>query len=143
VGASPTNEECSMTVATALLSRSTDRPGRASRVLLVDGDDAARRAMSGALRAAGLEVTAVAADDQALAVLVSVQPDVLVTDLRTNGLELVRTLRVRDVAVPAIAVGERADRVSAFQAGADDFLATPFGPADLLRRVTELARPRV
>jgi DNA-binding response OmpR family regulator len=132
-----------MTVATALLSRSTDRPGRASRVLLVDGDDAARRAMSGALRAAGLEVTAVAADDQALAVLVSVQPDVLVTDLRTNGLELVRTLRVRDVAVPAIAVGERADRVSAFQAGADDFLATPFGPADLLRRVTELARPRV
>jgi DNA-binding response OmpR family regulator len=132
-----------MTVATALLSRSADRPSRASRVLLVDRDDAARRAMAGALRAAGLEVTAVAADDQALAVLVSVQPDVLVTDLRTNGLELVRTLRVRDVAVPAIAVGERADRVSAFQAGADDFLATPFGPADLLRRVTELARPRV
>jgi DNA-binding response OmpR family regulator len=131
-----------MTVATALLSRSTDRPGRASRVLLVDRDDAARRAMAGALRAAGLEVTAVAADDQALAVLVSVQPDVLVTDLRANGLELVRTLRVRDVAVPAIAVGERADRVSAFQAGADDFLATPFGPAELLRRVTELARPQ-
>jgi DNA-binding response OmpR family regulator len=131
-----------MTVATALLRRSADRPGRASRVLLVDRDDAARRAMAGALRAAGLEVTAVAADDQALAVLVSVQPDVLVTDLRANGLELVRTLRARDVAVPAVAVGERADRVSAFQAGADDFLATPFGPAELLRRVTELARPR-
>jgi DNA-binding response OmpR family regulator len=131
-----------MTVATALLRRSADRPGRASRVLLVDRDDAARRAMAGALRAAGLEVTAVAADDQALAVLVSVQPDVLVTDLRANGLELVRTLRARDVAVPAVAVGERADRVSAFQAGADDFLATPFGPAELLRRVTELARAR-
>jgi DNA-binding response OmpR family regulator len=130
-----------MTVATALLSRPTDGPGRAARVLLVDRDDAARRAMAGALRAAGLDVTAVAADDQALAVLVSVQPDVLVTDLRANGLELVRTLRVREVGVPAIVVGERTDRVPAFQAGADDFLATPFGPAELLRRVAELARP--
>jgi DNA-binding response OmpR family regulator len=131
-----------MTVATALLTRPADRPGRASRVLLVDRDDAARRAMAGAMRAAGLEVTAVAGDDQALAVLVSVQPDVLVTDLRANGLELVRTLRVRDVDVPAIAVGDRVDRVTAFQAGADDFLATPFGPAELLRRVAELVRPR-
>jgi DNA-binding response OmpR family regulator len=129
-----------MTVATALLDRPADRPGRASRVLLVDGDDAGRRAMAGAMRAAGLEVTAVAADDQALAVLVSVQPDVLVTGRRGNGFELVRTLRVREVDVPAIAVGERVDRVAAFQAGADAFLATPFGPAELLGRVTELVR---
>jgi DNA-binding response OmpR family regulator len=132
-----------MTVATALLTRPADAPVRAARVLLVNGDDTARRAMAGAMRAAGLEVTAVTADDQALAVLVSVQPDVLVTDLRANGLELVRTLRVREVDVPTVAVGDRVDRVSAFQAGADDFLATPFGPAELLRRVAELARPRV
>ena len=131
-----------MIVAAALLDRSADRPGRASRVLLVDGDDVTRRAVSGALRAAGLEVTAVAADHQALAVLVSMQPDVLVTDLRANGLELVRTLRVRDVDVPVLAVGSWMDRVAAFQAGADAFLATPFGPADLLSRVAELADPR-
>jgi two-component system KDP operon response regulator KdpE len=131
-----------MTVATALLDPTADRPGRASRVLLVDRDAVTRRAMAGALRAAGLAVTAVAADDQALAVLVSVQPDVLVTDLRANGLELVRTLRVREVDVPALAVGERMDRVAAFQAGADDFLATPFGPAELLSRVAELAYQR-
>ena len=131
-----------MTVATALLDRSADRPGRASRVLLVDRDDTARRAMAGALRAAGLQVTAVGGDDQALAVLVSVQPDVLVTDLRANGLRLVGTLRAREVDVPALAVGPRTDRVAAFQAGADAFLATPFGPADLLSRVAELAQRR-
>ncbi len=131
-----------MTVATALLDRPADRPGRASRVLLVDGDEVERRAMAGAMRAAGLEVTAVAADDQALAVLLSVRPDVLVTGRRANGFELVATLRVREIDVPAIAVGERGDRVAAFQAGAEAFLATPFGPAELLGRVAELARSR-
>lgn len=131
-----------MTVATALLDRPADRPGRASRVLLVDGDEVERRAMAGAMRAAGLDVTAVAADDQALAVLASVRPDVLVTGRRSNGFELVATLRVREIDVPAIAVGERGDRVAAFQAGAGAFLATPFGPAELLGRVAELARPR-
>jgi DNA-binding response OmpR family regulator len=131
-----------MTVATALLTRPADGPGRAARVLLVDRDDTARRAMAGALRSVGLDVTAVAADDQALAVLVAVQPDALVTDLRANGLGLVRTLRVREVDVPVVAVGERGDRVAAFQAGADDFLAAPVGPAELVRRVAELARPR-
>jgi DNA-binding response OmpR family regulator len=128
-----------MTVATDLLSRPIEATGRASRVLLVGRDDVSRRAMAGAMRAAGLEVTAVAGDDQALAVLVSVQPDVLVTDLRANGFELVRTLRLREVDVPAVAVGERGDRVAAFQAGADAFLATPFGPAELIGRVAELA----
>lgn len=131
-----------MTVATAVLDPSADRRRRATRVLLVDGDDVARRAIAGALRAAGLEVTAVRRDDQALAVWVSVRPDVLVTDLRANGLQLVSTLRVREVDVPALAVGQRADRVAAFQAGADAFLAAPFGPADLLARVAELAPRR-
>lgn len=127
-----------MTLAPALLDRPADRPGRATRVLLVDPDDTARRVMTWALRTAGLEVTAVPADDQALAVLVSVQPDVLVT-----GVGLVGTLRVREVDVPVLAVGPHGDRVAAFQAGADDFLATPFGPAELINRVAELARPRV
>lgn len=127
-----------MAVATALLDRPADRPARASRVLLVDPDDTTRRMLAWALRSAGLDVTAVPADDQALAVLLSVQPDVLVT-----GVGLVRTLRVREVDVPVLAFGPQDDRVAAFQAGADDFLATPFGPAELINRVTGLAHSRV
>jgi DNA-binding response OmpR family regulator len=127
-----------MAVATALLDRPADQPGRPPRVLLVDPDDTARRAVARALRTAGLDVTAVPADDQALAVLVSVQPDVLVT-----GVGLVRTLRVREVDVPVLAVGPQDDRVAAFQAGADDFLATPFGPGELISRVVGLAHSRV
>jgi DNA-binding response OmpR family regulator len=127
-----------MTVATALLDRPADQPWRAARVLLVDADDTARRAMAGALRVAGLDVTAVPGDGQALAVLTSVRPDVLIT-----GVGLVATLRVREVGVPVLAIGPHGDRVAAFQSGADDFLAVPFGPAELIGRVTELARSRV
>jgi DNA-binding response OmpR family regulator len=131
-----------MTVATAPLDRPAHRRPPAARVLLVDDDPAARRAVAAALRAAGLEVTAVRDNDQAYAVLVAVQPDVLVADLRADGLDLVRTLRAREVGVAAVAVGDRVDRVAAFQAGADAFVAAPFGPAELLGRVTELARIR-
>jgi DNA-binding response OmpR family regulator len=130
-----------MTVATALLDRPADRPRPTARVLLVDGDADGRRAMAAAMRAAGLEVTAVAEPAQALAVLGAVQPDVLITDMTRAGLELVQVLRVRGAGLPTLAVGARTDRVTAFQAGADDFLATPFGPGELLNRVAELGRP--
>jgi DNA-binding response OmpR family regulator len=129
-----------MTVATALLDRPADPRPPATRVLLVDGDGSGRRAMAGAMRAAGLEVTAVTEPGQVLAVVLPVRPDVLVVDLATAGLDLIRTLRVRGVGVPVVAVGPRTERVAAFRAGADAFLATPFGPAELLARVAELAR---
>ncbi|MCO1659158.1 response regulator transcription factor [Pseudonocardia humida] len=130
-----------MTVATALLDRPADRPRSASRVLLVDGDGDGRRAKAAAMRAAGLEVTAVPDPAQALAVLGAVRPDVLITDMSRDALELVQVLRVRGAAVPTLTVGSRTDRVAAFQAGADAFLAVPFGPAELLDRVADLASP--
>lgn len=138
-----------MTVATALLDRPADRPARRPRVLLVEDDASVRHAMAAALRAAGHDVTAVAGAEQALAVLVSVRPDVLVTDLtmpEMDGLELVRTLRVREVGVPVLVVSARdgvVDRVAAFEAGCDAFLAKPFGLGELLARVSELTLLRV
>lgn len=78
--------------------------------------------------------------------LTAVRPDVLVTDVSMpgmDGLEVVRTLRVRGVQVPALVVSARDEvtgRAAAFDAGADAFLAKPFGLPALLSRVTELAR---
>lgn len=131
-----------MTVATALLDRPTEGPDRRPRVLLVEDDVSARQAMASALRAAGHDVTAVASSTQALAVLVSVRPDVLLTGLSMpdmDGLELVRTLRVREVTVPVLIIGAPDERVAAFDAGCNAFLATPFGLGDLLSRVSGLA----
>jgi len=130
-----------MTVATALLDRPAARPRPAARVLLVDGDGDDRRAKAAAMRVAGWHVTAVPGPAQALAVVGAVRPDVLITDMSRDALELVQVLRVRGVDVPTLAVGSRTDRVAAYQAGADAFLAVPFGPTELLDRVADLAAP--
>lgn len=119
------------------------------RVLLVEDTGSVRRAMARALRASGFAVTAVADAGQALAVLGAVAPDVLVTDVTMpgmDGISLVGTLRVRGVRVPALVVSARdeiSDRVAASEAGADAYLAKPFGLGELVARVTELARHRV
>lgn len=121
---------------------------RRPRVVLVEDADSVRRATAAALRAAGLDVTAVGRATEALAVLDAGRPDVLVTDVTMpgmDGLELVATLRLRGVSVPVLVVSARdgvADRVAAFDAGADAFLAKPFGLADLLSRVIELSQLR-
>lgn len=137
-----------MTIVSTLLDRSTADPQRRVRALLVEDTEPVRRAMSMALRASGVDVTAVAGGAEALAVLEAVHPDVLVTDVSMpgmDGLELVRTLRVREVRVPVLIVSARdevSDRAAAFDAGCDAFLAKPFGLAELLSRVSELARLR-
>jgi DNA-binding response OmpR family regulator len=131
---------------TGVLDRPVPAPRRSRRVLLVEDDPSVRRAVARALRTSGFDVTAVADGEQVLSVLTAVRPDVLVTDVSMpgmDGLEVVRTLRVRGVQVPALVVSARdevTDRAAAFDAGADAFLAKPFGLPALLSRVTELAR---
>jgi two-component system, OmpR family, response regulator len=72
--------------------------------------------------------------------------DVLVLDRMLpdlDGLELLRILRSRGVATPALmltALGSVDDRVAGLDAGADDYLAKPFAFSELLARVRALAR---
>lgn len=60
-----------------------------------------------------------------------------------NGLDLCRWLRERGVCTPVLILsmlGSVADRVRGLDAGADDYLAKPFEPAELLARVRALVR---
>jgi DNA-binding response OmpR family regulator len=72
--------------------------------------------------------------------------DVLVLDRMLpdlDGLELLRLLRSRGVATPALmltALGGVDSRVEGLDAGADDYLAKPFAFAELLARVRALGR---
>jgi len=72
--------------------------------------------------------------------------DVLVLDRGLpdiDGLELLRLLRSRGVAAPALmltALGSVEHRVEGLDAGADDYLSKPFAFAELLARIRALAR---
>ena len=75
----------------------------------------------------------------------SASPDLLLLEASLAdrcGLDLCRQLR-RTVSVPILMVSQRsapADRVQGLRAGADDFLAKPFDPDELLERVNALLR---
>ncbi|MDT7613248.1 MAG: two-component system, OmpR family, response regulator PrrA [Pseudonocardiales bacterium] len=130
---------------TATLDRPLDAPGHRRHVLLVEDTESVRRAVSLGLRTSGFDVTAVAGGAEALAAYAAVRPSVVLTDLSMpgmDGLELVRTLRVRQVEVPILMMSARdsaQERAAALAAGGDGFLAKPFGLTELRDRVTALA----
>lgn len=75
------------------------------RVLIVDDDPQVRIDLAQALNAQGFEVATADDGEQALKTLETWSPDVIITDLvmpRLDGFELMRTLRGRGEAIPAI-----------------------------------------
>ncbi len=117
----------------------------AGRVLLVDDDPDLRAMLREYLEVHGLEV-AEADDGQAMrAALGRAVPDVVLLDLRLpgeDGLSLARWLR-EHVAVGIVMVtgaGDVVDRVVGLEMGADDYIAKPFEPRELLARVRSLLR---
>lgn len=115
------------------------------RILVVDDDPALRELLTGYLAANGFAVDAVGDGPAMRAVLAAGMPDAIVLDLMLpgeDGLALTRMLRTQS-AVPILmlsARGEEVDRVVGLEVGADDYLAKPFGPRELLARLRALLR---
>ena len=62
---------------------------------------------------------------------------------KLDGIEVLRRLRSEGVQTPVMmltAKGEKDDRVTGFNAGADDYLPKPFAPDELLSRVRAMLR---
>jgi len=115
------------------------------RVLLVEDDARLAAMVSEYLGAAGFDVSTVAGGAAALERLGRQPYDVLVLDLTLpdiDGLEVCRRLRAKwnTPVLMLTARGEPMDRVVGLEIGADDYLAKPFEPRELLARLRALLR---
>jgi two-component system phosphate regulon response regulator OmpR len=117
------------------------------RILVVDDDPDLCELLRSYLSANGFEVQ-IAGDGVAMrAALAAGLPDAIVLDLMLpgeDGLSLTRSLRAQSsIPIPILmlsARGEEMDRVIGLEVGADDYLAKPFGPRELLARLRALLR---
>ena len=120
-------------------------PSSAERVLVVDDDPALRELLSDYLTANGMAVEAVGDGAAMRRALEAEMPAAIVLDLMLpgeDGLSLARELRTHsDVPILMLSArGEEIDRVVGLEVGADDYLAKPFGPRELLARLRALLR---
>jgi two-component system, OmpR family, KDP operon response regulator KdpE len=113
---------------------------QAARILLVDDEVSIQRALGPLLRARGYDVEVAVSGEEALAILRTQPPDLIVLDLGLpdiNGVEICR--RVRETSpVPIVVLsarGAEGDKVSLLDLGADDYVTKPFGPEELLARI--------
>ncbi len=115
------------------------------RILVVDDDAALRELVAEYLTASGFQVDGVGDGAAFRASLARHGADLVVLDLMLpgeDGLSLLKWLRA-DGGPPVIIVsarGEEVDRVVGLEVGADDYLAKPFGPRELLARVRAVLR---
>ncbi|MFO0592311.1 MAG: response regulator [Polyangiaceae bacterium] len=111
---------------------------RNRRVILVDDDPSARRAIGRMVRLLGLDVEEVSTAAGALDLTLAYRPDVVLTDLRMpgmDGVELIRKLRERSPGLPIVAMSaftELDAALRALRAGASDFIAKPIQLDDLM-----------
>jgi len=117
-------------------------------VILIEDEVQIRRFVRAALEAEGWQVHEAETAKRGLADAGTRKPDLLIVDLGLpdgDGIDVIRDVRGWSN-VPIIVLSARAnevDKVAALDAGADDYLAKPFGLGELMARVrANLRRPR-
>ena len=117
------------------------------RTILIVDDEAELREMVRAIfvRAGYARVLTAASGPEALALCASRQPDMVILDVMMpgmDGFEVLRAIR-RQGSLPVLmltARSEAEDKFTGFDCGADDYLAKPFLPRELLYRVQAILR---
>jgi DNA-binding response OmpR family regulator len=118
--------------------------GRPAHILVVDDERMVREVVARYLEREGFRVTAVG-DGQAAVRALTSAPDLIVLDLmlpKVDGLEVLRRARAatNSAVVILTARGATDDRINGLDLGADDYLAKPFSPRELVARVHAVLR---
>jgi two-component system OmpR family response regulator len=116
-----------------------------AQILIVEDDDEIARLVRDLLMREGFRVETAGDAGAMRAVMTRFVPDLVILDLMLpgeDGLSICRNLRARG-GVPVLmltAKSDAIDRVVGLEMGADDYLAKPFNPRELLARVRAILR---
>jgi DNA-binding response OmpR family regulator len=116
------------------------------RVLVVEDEKKLASSLEKGLKQEGYQVVAAASGEEGFYLATTQSFDALILDLmlpQRNGLEVLRDLRAKAVALPVLVLTARDtvdDKVQGLDAGADDYLVKPFAFAELLARLRALLR---
>jgi len=119
-----------------------------TRILIVEDDPDIAELVARYLEKAGFVTERAASGREALKAIAAKAPGLLILDLmlpHVDGLEVCRVVRGSDAtaAIPIImltARAEESERIVGLELGADDYLAKPFSPNELVARVRALLR---
>jgi len=120
-------------------------PERPVRVLVIDDEAEIRRALKSVLALRKFDVTLASNGSEGLDAAIDCSPELVILDLSLpdmDGLEVCRELR-NWLKVPILVLSVRsddADKITALDSGADDYLTKPFSTGELLARVRALLR---
>ena len=117
-----------------------------AHILIVDDDPFLSKMLVFVLTDSGYQASAIPDPDAALRFLDEQSVNLVLLDVmlpRTDGLALCTAIQRRHPEVPVIFLSGRgalSDKVEGFNRGADDYLAKPFEPMELLARIQAVLR---
>jgi DNA-binding response OmpR family regulator len=120
----------------------------AETILLVEDDPSILRGLELNLRLEGFRTLTARDGEEGLRIARRERPDLIVLDMmlpKLDGMEVIRALRVDDLDTPIVVLsarGTEADKVLGLSTGADDYVAKPFGVAELVARIRAALRRR-
>ncbi len=116
-------------------------PNGARKVLVVDGDSAARKDVRSAVAQDGYQVVEADTGAEGLRQVEALHPSLVLLEVTlpdASGFDVCRELRKKDTAVPVIMMSSRSDEIDAVVAleiGADDYVVKPLRLRELAARI--------
>lgn len=116
-----------------------------TRIVMVDDDERLQSVVREYLENYGFTVTALPSGHKLAETMEAVKPDLLLLDVMLpgdDGFAILRSLRgaSRIPVIMLTACGDETDRIVGLETGADDYLAKPFNPRELLARIRAVLR---
>jgi two-component system, OmpR family, response regulator VicR len=116
-----------------------------SKILIIEDDKIIKNIMEFLLKKEGYEIDIAVDGSQAFEKIKDSNPDLVITDIMLpykSGLEITSFVKTNYPKIPVIIVSalgkEDATIIEAFKLGADDLVAKPFNPVELILRVKRL-----